>query len=82
MRKKEKEIMNITLWRMGRRYIRNGISKKYKANKEYSEGFQDGFYACMSSLAMTLNVNLTELLRDIQDGKEFEDININSKICK
>ena len=82
MRKREKEIMNITLWKLGRRYIRNSISKKYKSNKEYSESFQDGFYACMSSLAVTLNVDLTQLLRDIQDGKDFEEININCKICK
>ena len=82
MRKREKETLNITLWRMGRRYIRNSISKKYKANKEYNEAFQDGFYVCMATLATTLNVDLTQLLIDIQDGKELEDININSKICK
>lgn len=82
MRKREKEMLNITLWRMGRRYIRNSISKRYKSNKEYTEAFQDGFYACMLSLAMTLNVDLTQLLRDIEDGKDFEEININSKICK
>ena len=81
MRKSEKEILNITLWKMARRYIRNSISKKYKANKEYSTAWLDGYYSAMSSLSTTLNVDLTQLLRDIEDDKGFEEININSKIC-
>ena len=66
MTKKEKEIMNITMWKMGRRYIR----EENKKSDDYSEGF----YNAMVMLANTLNINLTQLLIDIESDKCYEDI--------
>ena len=69
MTKKEKETMNITMWRMAKRYIR-------EENKNYSEGF----YNAMGMLANTLNIDLTQLLIDIEDNKYYEDIFGEGKI--
>ena len=80
MTKREKEFMNITLWRMAKKYIRKAQSEKFKANEEYSKGWLDGYYSAMASLAMTLHVDLTQLLIDIEEGKFFEDIEIDSYI--
>ena len=74
MKKREKEFMNITLWKMAKKYISKAQSEKFKANKEYSEGWLDAYYSAMVSLAMTLHVNLIQLLIDIEEGKCFEDI--------
>ena len=80
MTKREKEFMNITLWKMAKKYISKAQSEKFKANKEYSEGWLDAYYSAMASLATTLHVDLTQLLIDIEEGKFFEDIEINSHI--
>ena len=80
MTKKEKEIMNITLWKMALTYSRKSQSEKFTVNKEYSKGWLDAYYSAMVSLAMTLHVDLTQLLIDIEEGKYFEDIEINSHI--
>ena len=80
MTKREKEFMNITLWRMAKKYIGKAQSEKFKANEEYSKGWLDGYYSAMVSLAMTLHVDLTQLLIDIEEGKFFEDIEIDSYI--
>ena len=80
MTKKEKEIMNIALWKMALLYTRKSQSEKFKANEEYSKGWLDAYYSAMVSLAMTLHVNLIQLLIDIEEGKCFEDIEINSHI--
>ena len=66
MTKKEKETMNITMWRMAKRYIR----EENKKSDDYSEGF----YNAMVMLANTLNINLTQLLIDIENDKCYEDI--------
>ena len=66
MTKKEKETMNITMWRMAKRYIR----EENKKSDDYSEGF----YNAMVMLANTLNINLTQLLIDIESNKCYEDI--------
>lgn len=66
MTKKEKEIMNITIWKMARRYIR----EENKKNNDYSEGF----YNAMVMLANTLNIDLTQLLIDIESDKLYDDI--------
>ena len=66
MTKKEKEIMNITIWKMARRYLR----EENKKNNDYSEGFYDA----MVMLANTLNINLTQLLIDIESDKLYDDI--------
>ena len=74
MTKKEKETMNITMWRMAKRYIR----EENKKSDDYSEGF----YNAMVMLANTLNINLTQLLIDIENNKCYEDIFGEGKINK
>ena len=72
MTKKEKETMNITMWRMAKRYIR----EENKKSDDYSEGF----YNAMGMLANTLSINLTQLLIDIESNKCYEDIFGEGKI--
>ncbi len=72
MTKKEKETMNITMWRMAKRYLR----EENKKDDDYSEGF----YNAMGMLANTLNINLTQLLIDIESNKCYEDIFGEGKI--
>ena len=72
MTKKEKEMMNITIWRMAKRYLR----EENKKNNDYSEGF----YNAMVMLANTLNIDLTHLLIDIENNKLYEDIFGESKM--
>ena len=72
MTKKEKEIMNITIWRMAKRYLR----EENKKSNDYSEGF----YNAMGILANTLNIDLTQLLIDIENNKLYEDIFSENKI--
>ena len=78
MTKREKEIMNITLWKMALTYKTQ--SEKFKANEEYSKGWLDAYYSAMVSLAMTLHVDLTQLLIDVEEGKYFVDIEMDSHI--
>ena len=66
MTKREKEKMNITIWRMAKRYLR----EENKKNNDYSEGF----YNAMAMLSNTLNIDLTHLLIDIENNKLYEDI--------
>ena len=80
MTKKEKETMNITLWKMARMYVIKSQSEKFKTNEEYSKGWLDAYYSAMVSLAETLHVDLTQLLIDIEAGKFFEDIEMNGHI--
>ena len=72
MTKKEKETMNITMWRMAKRYLR----EENKKDDDYLEGF----YNAMGMLANTLNIDLTQLLIDIEDNKCYEDIFGEGKI--
>ena len=64
--------MNITIWRMAKRYLR----EENKKNNDYSEGF----YNAMVMLANTLNIDLTHLLIDIENNKLYEDIFGESKM--
>ena len=80
MTKKEKEIMNIALWKMALLYTRKSQNEKFKANEEYSKGWLDAYYSAMVSLAMILHVDLMQLLIDIEEEKLFEDVEINSHI--
>ena len=72
MTNREKEKMNITIWRMAKRYLR----EENKKNNDYSEGF----YNAMVMLANTLNIDLTHLLIDIENNKLYEDIFGESKM--
>ena len=72
MTKREKDKMNITIWRMAKRYLR----EENKKNNDYSEGF----YNAMAMLANTLNIDLTHLLIDIENNKLYEDIFGESKM--
>lgn len=69
MTKKEKETLNITLWRLARRYIRNENNGK---NEEYL----DGYYSAMVTVFSTLNVgiDLTDLLVKIEKGMTYDEI--------
>lgn len=69
MTKKEKETLNITLWKLARRYIRNENNGK---NEEYL----DGYYSAMVTVFSTLNVgiDLTDLLVKIEDGMTYYEI--------
>ena len=49
MTKKEKEIMNIALWKMALLYTRKSQNEKFKSNKEYSKGWLDAYYSAMVS---------------------------------
>ena len=72
MTKKERETMNITIWRMAKRYLR----EENKKDDDYLEGF----YNAMGMLANTLNIDLTHLLIDIENNKLYEDIFGESKM--
>ena len=72
MTKREKEKMNITIWRMAKRYLR----EENKKNNDYSEGF----YNAMVMLANTLNIDLTHILIDIENNKLYDDIFGESKM--
>ena len=72
MTKKERETMNITIWRMAKRYLR----EENKKDDDYLEGF----YNAMVMLANTLNIDLTHLLIDIENNKLYEDIFGESKM--
>ena len=69
MTKKEKETLNITLWKLARRYIRNENNGK---NEEYL----DGYYSAMVTVFSTLNVgiDLTDLLVKIEKGMTYDEI--------
>lgn len=69
MTKKEKETLNVTLWKLARRYVRNENNGK---NEEYL----DGYYSAMVTVFSTLNVgiDLTDLLVYIKKGMSYEEI--------
>lgn len=69
MTKKEKETLNITLWKLARRYVRNENNGK---NEEYL----DGYYSAMVTVFSTLNVgiDLTDLLVKIEKGMTYDEI--------
>lgn len=69
MTKKEKETMNITLWKLASRYVRAENNGK---NKEYL----DGYYSAMVTVFSTLNtdIDVTSLLVKIENGMTYDEI--------
>ena len=69
MTKKEKETLNITLWKLARRYVRNENNGK---NEEYL----NGYYSAMVTAFSTLNagIDVTSLLVKIEKGMTYDEI--------
>ena len=68
MTKKEKEILNTTLWKLARRYVRTENNGK--------EEYIDGYYAAMTTVFNSLNteISLTDLLVNIKKDMSYEEI--------
>ena len=69
MTKKERETMNITLWKLANRYIR-------AENNGKNEEYLNGYYFSMVTVFSTLNtdIDLTDLLVKIKDGMTYNEI--------
>ena len=69
MTKKEKEMLNATLWKLARRYAR-------AENNNKNEEYLDGYYSAMTTVFNSLNteINLTDLLVNIKKGMSYEEI--------
>ena len=69
MTKKEKETMNITLWKLASRYVR-------AENNGKSEEYLDGYYSAMVTVFSTLNtdIDVTSLLVKIEKGMTYDEI--------
>ena len=69
MTKKEKETMNITLWKLASRYVR-------AENNGKSEEYLDGYYSAMVTVFSTLNtdIDVTDLLVKIEKGMTYDEI--------
>ena len=69
MTKKEKETMNITLWKLASRYVR-------AENKGKDEEYLNGYYSAMVTVFSTLNtdIDVTDLLVKIEKGMTYDEI--------
>lgn len=69
MTKKEKETMNITLWKLASRYVR-------AENNGKNEEYLDGYYSAMVTVFSTLNtdIDVTSLLVKIENGMTYDEI--------
>lgn len=69
MTKKEKETMNITLWKLASRYVR-------AENNGKNEEYLDGYYSAMVTVFSTLNtdIDVTSLLVKIEKGMTYDEI--------
>lgn len=69
MTKKERELMNITLWKLASRYVR-------AENNGKSEEYLDGYYSAMVTVFSTLNtdIDVTDLLVKIEKGMTYDEI--------
>ena len=69
MTKKERETLNITLWKLARRYVR-------AENNGEKEEYLDGYYLSMTTVFNSLNteISLTDLLVNIKKGMSYEEI--------
>ena len=69
MTKKEKEAMNITLWKLASRYVR-------AENNGKSEEYLSGYYSAMITIFSTLNtdIDVTSLLVKIEKGMTYDEI--------
>lgn len=69
MTKKERETLNITLWKLARRYVR-------AENNSENEEYLDGYYSAMTTVFNSLDtkISLTDLLVYIKRGMSYEEI--------
>ena len=69
MTKKERELMNITLWKLASRYVR-------AENNGKSEEYLSGYYSAMITIFSTLNtdIDVTSLLVKIEKGMTYDEI--------
>ena len=69
MTKKEREMLNVTLWKLARRYVR-------AENNGEKEEYLDGYYLSMTTVFNSLNteISLTDLLVNIKKGMSYEEI--------
>ena len=69
MTKKEKETMNITLWKLASRYVR-------AENNGKNEEYLNGYYSAMVTVFSTLNtdIDVTSLLVKIEKGMTYDEI--------
>ena len=69
MTKKEKELMNITLWKLASRYVR-------AENNGKNEEYLNGYYSAMVTVFSTLNagIDVTSLLVKIEKGMTYDEI--------
>ena len=69
MTKKERELMNITLWKLASRYVR-------AENNGKSEEYLSGYYSAMITVFSTLNtdIDVTSLLVKIEKGMTYDEI--------
>lgn len=68
MTKKEREMLNVTLWKLARRYAR--------VENHYKEEYLDGYYSAMTTVFGSLNteIDLTDLLIKIKNGETYDEI--------
>ena len=69
MTKKEKEMLNVTLWKLARRYVR-------AYNRGADESYLDGFYSSMRTVfnSLSTGTDLTDLLTKVEKGMTYEEI--------
>ena len=67
MTKKEKSIMNLTAWKIARRYLR---AEKGGA----SEDKLDGMFAVITTLEYMLGLDINTVMAEIEKGKTYEEI--------
>ena len=67
MTKKEKSTMNLTAWKIARRYLR-------EEKKGASEDKLDGMFAVITTLEYMLGLDINTVMAEIEKGKTYEEI--------
>ena len=67
MTKKEKSTMNLTAWKIARRYLR-------EEKKGVSEDKLDGMFAIITTLEYMLGMDINTVMAEIEKGKTYEEI--------
>ena len=67
MTKKEKSTMNLTSWKIARRYLR-------EEKKGTSEDKLDGMFAVITTLEYMLGLDINTVMAEIEKGKTYEEI--------
>ena len=67
MTKKEKSTMNLTAWKIARRYLR-------EEKKGASEDKLYGMFAVITTLEYMLGLDINAVMAEIEKGKTYEEI--------